>query len=98
MLFVLELALLIWRGFVIKMLWGWFLVPLGVPAISIALACGLLILLGISTQKISDNVETYYSKAKYNDKIVISTVFWGIGGLAMLLFGYGFHLLVGMGF
>lgn len=98
MLFVLELALLIWRGFVIKMLWGWFLVPLGVPAISISVACGLLILVALATQKISDNVETYYSKAKYNDKIVIATVFWGLGGVFMLGFGYVFHLLAGLGY
>lgn len=32
---------IVWRGFVLSVLWAWFLVPLGAPAIGIALAVGL---------------------------------------------------------
>lgn len=31
----------IWTGFVLSIMWGWFAVPLGLPAISIPMAIGL---------------------------------------------------------
>lgn len=33
---------MIWGGYVAQKMWGWFLVPLGVPSISIPVALGLM--------------------------------------------------------
>jgi hypothetical protein len=41
----LALATLSWQGFVVSVLWGWFLVPLQVPVIGVPHAIGLLLLL-----------------------------------------------------
>lgn len=30
-----------WKGYVLHLLWLWFMVPLGLPAIGVALACGV---------------------------------------------------------
>ena len=35
------------KGFVLSVLWGWFAVPLGVPAIGIAGAIGIALLVGM---------------------------------------------------
>lgn len=41
--------LMIWRGYVLSVLWGWFAVPLGAPAVSIPIAIGCAILIGLFT-------------------------------------------------
>ena len=38
---VAFLALVLLRGWVLSVLWGWFLVPLGIPAIGISHALGV---------------------------------------------------------
>lgn len=44
---VLLAASAIWRGFVLSLLWAWFIVPLfGLPALSIPYAIGLSIVVG----------------------------------------------------
>ncbi len=37
----------LWSGFVLSILWGWFLVPLGVPAIGTAHAIGIAVVMGM---------------------------------------------------
>lgn len=43
-LFILAILL---RGFVLSVLWGWFVVPLGAPEIGVASALGLAITVGL---------------------------------------------------
>jgi hypothetical protein len=50
LLFSVILTLIIgpfWNGFVASILWGWFVVPLGVPTISYLHAVGLGLVVGI---------------------------------------------------
>lgn len=57
---VLMLTLgVIWRGFVLSILWGWFMVgPLGVPALSIPAAIGItLIVAYLVTSKIQESAD-----------------------------------------
>lgn len=42
---------ILWRGFALSVLWKWFIVPLGVPALSVPMACGLLVVVGVLTHK-----------------------------------------------
>lgn len=39
------------QGFVLKVLWGWFFVPLGAPAITIPLALGVALTVGMLTHQ-----------------------------------------------
>lgn len=50
-MFVFSFAILsiVYRGWVLTMLWGWFLVPLGIPAISIATALGIVLIVSMFT-------------------------------------------------
>lgn len=59
LLVILAIApVLIIHGYVISIMWGWFVVPLGVPAIGIAHAIGLAGMLGaLNVAKSSDKVE-----------------------------------------
>jgi hypothetical protein len=40
-----------WDGFVLMVLWGWFLIPLGLPAIGLSHAIGLSTLIGLVTHQ-----------------------------------------------
>ncbi len=42
---VLALPLVMWTAFVMRALWGWFVVPLGGPVLPFPLAVGLMLLL-----------------------------------------------------
>ena len=45
-LFIASLISIPLSGFTVSALWGWFLVPLGVPAIGIAHGCGISLIVG----------------------------------------------------
>lgn len=44
---IVPLALL--RGWVLSLLWGWFIVPLGVPAVGVVHAIGIAFVVGMFT-------------------------------------------------
>lgn len=50
-LLALDIPIVIFRGFILAKLWGWFIVPLGVMQIGIAHAIGLSILISVFTWK-----------------------------------------------
>lgn len=43
-LIVVSIPLIILSGFIIKIMWGWYMVPLGVPPVTVAHAIGIDIL------------------------------------------------------
>ena len=45
------------RGWILTVLWGWFIVPLGVPSISIATALGIVIIIDMLVHR-PDTSET----------------------------------------
>lgn len=47
-LFALIAASVVWRGYVMAVLWGWFMVPpFGLPSLSIPFAIGISIVAGV---------------------------------------------------
>jgi hypothetical protein len=40
-----------WSGFVLSILWGWFMVPLGLPALGVAQAIGIALVAGMLTHQ-----------------------------------------------
>lgn len=48
----LVVLLAVYNGIILHMLWGWFLVPLGVPQIGVAWAIGISALAGLLTPTI----------------------------------------------
>lgn len=67
LMFLSVVPLVIFGGYTYMKLWFWFLVPLGVPAIGIANAIGINLLISFSTNKAklkdgySNNVERLLS-------------------------------------
>lgn len=54
----------IWRGFVLSILWGWFLVPLGMPPLTVAYAIGVSLIVGFLTVRHSkEDEQPEYGKA-----------------------------------
>ena len=44
----LAVACALWGGFAASVLWGWFVVPLGVPGLSVAQAMGVMVVLRVA--------------------------------------------------
>lgn len=71
------------RGFALVYLWGWFIVPLGLPQVQMAHAIGILMLMAYMTH------EGYTDpKTTTTTKIITSVIQPPI----VLLFGYIVHL------
>ncbi len=47
--FAIALVLAAWKAFVLSIVWGWFVVPLGAPAIGVLHAYGLMLMLSLVT-------------------------------------------------
>ena len=72
----------IYNAWVLTILWGWFIVPLGVKALSIAHAYGFTLVTGLilSTRGIKEN--------KGKDDWVSSIITWLLLPLVALFFGW----------
>ena len=77
---VLFIPATIWSALVTSIIWGWFVVPLGVPPIGIAHAIGLTLL--IRTTVLQANVAT--KTVSVEDKIYA----WIFGPAFVLLVGW----------
>lgn len=53
---IITLAV-IWRGFVLSVMWGWFLVPIGLPNIGLALAIGISATVAMMTHQATQSTE-----------------------------------------
>jgi hypothetical protein len=74
------------RGFVVKALWGWFMVPLGVQGVSISHALGIGFLVSYMTKQMAEIENSDFAK------VLTFEVAWAILTLA---FGFAAHLLHG---
>ena len=71
------------NGLVLSVLWGWFMVPLGVPGINIAHAIGISCVVGLLSHQ-PRNVSTSSPEAALGEILG-----WGIiNPLLILLFGF----------
>lgn len=78
----------LWRAYVLKTLWWWYLTPAGVPSISMKTAIGLMLVIGLITFKASrkdiKEEEKSYTKEDYIRSVVLSALL----PLAILFFGW----------
>lgn len=42
----------IWKGYVLSVLWGWFVVPLGAPPVTIPVAIGVSLVVSLLTKSV----------------------------------------------
>lgn len=84
-LIVLAIAgLAVWWAYVLSILWTWFVVPLGVKAISIAHAYGLtLVVSGLMSSR-GLELNSTKDKSSYANSLAFSI----IAPAVLLLFGY----------
>ena len=55
--FAVALVVAFWKAFVLTIIWGWFIVPLGVPAIGVLHAYGLLLFTSLVTFSVTRHKE-----------------------------------------
>jgi hypothetical protein len=67
----------IWEAFALKVLWGWFLVPLGLPAIGMAHAVGLALIATLLTHQAPSNMTS--------DERQSQVIGWGLATPAVAL-------------
>lgn len=91
MMFLILLSTLIvsiiLRGWVLSTLWAWFLVPIGAPAIGIATALGISVIIGLFTMHL--NHETVKVSNKSLPELFANIISKSIGSpLISLLVGW----------
>ncbi len=69
------------RGLTLKIMWGWFVTPLGVVAINIPMAIGIAMTVGMLTQRESDPNDKRSGTEKF-----VTAFFAGILGAGFVLF------------
>jgi uncharacterized integral membrane protein len=94
---VLIFGMSVLGGITIKLLWGWFVTPLGVPGLSLFHAMGLVLLVGFLTYRKADHENELKTKDKLDE--ALARVLSLLGERIMLVaftisFGYLFHLLM----
>lgn len=79
----------LYSGFVLSVLWGWFVVPVfHLPALTIPVAIGLGLIVGLLTQKIPTDEELKASS------IINVFLYPLINGTILLVAGYVAHMFV----
>jgi hypothetical protein len=79
-----------WSGFVLSILWGWFVVPRGVRAINVPWAIGLCLIIYRFTAGIRKRKSDPWTGAE----IVGAIGGWFLGTLAALGFGYWLSTMI----
>jgi hypothetical protein len=74
------------KGYVFSILWGWFIVPLGMPAVTVPWAIGISILVSLATYQYNANDEK-----KDPDGLTKALSVGLVLPLFSLLFGYIAH-------
>jgi hypothetical protein len=73
---VVGIPATLWRAYVLKTLWWWYLTPAGVPGISMKTAIGLMLVIGLITFRASkrdlDEEEGKYTRKDYIRSVVLS--------------------------
>ena len=81
---VVAVPLAAWAGFVLSVVWAWFIVPLGVPAVGMWHAAGIKLTVGWLTQTISPD-DRRSSGEKFTSVLVLGTllppIVLGLGAL-----------------
>lgn len=57
---ILSLFITILRAFVLKVIWGWYLVPYGVKALSFCASVGIIIIASLITYRVTLKDMEYY--------------------------------------
>jgi hypothetical protein len=81
----------VWLGYVLSWLWQWFVVPLGVPAVSVWQAAGLVCLADLLRLRVS---VTQAVNGDYAGRYVVAH---GVAPLIMLALGWALHALMSGG-
>jgi hypothetical protein len=80
--------LAVWWAYVLTVMWGWFIVPLGLHAIGKAHAYGLVVLVGMLKARAP-------KKGEQSAPIAATLVFSALGPAVSLLCGWIAHSLMG---
>ena len=85
---ILFIPSILFSGWVVMLLWGWFIVPLGMPEVGLALALGISVLVSAITPV------NYHLMEKEGRSSFYKIVFNLIMNAVLLGFGFIVHLFM----
>jgi predicted phage tail protein len=92
-LLIILIAGSMWNGYVFSVMWGWFVVPaFHLPQVSVAVAIGISMIVGMLTHHLSQDQEK--KKSDTTDAMISSFSWSFLYPLLMLAAGYVAHLFV----
>lgn len=66
-LLAFVVGIMLWRAFVLKILWGWFIMPFfGLNELTYPFAIGIALIISFLTQPNTDKIKDEYKKKGYN--------------------------------
>lgn len=82
---VLMAPMILFEGYVFKVMWGWFVAPLGLPKISVAHAYGLLLILTVARfeHKTAGRQTPKEVWNRVSMTVFVWLVLWGIGAIVV---------------
>ena len=86
-IFLIVIGIIVIHGFIVKLMWGWFVVPLGLPVLSIVHAIGLGLLFKYLTWQ-------HRSKDDKDDSVAIKLTTALLYPFLILGLGYLTHLFM----
>ena len=87
---LLSTSLMIWSGFVLSIMWTWFLVPIGLPKLGIAHAIGITMIVRMLTWQYNDCAKDDDEPPMWIKLVVLV----GIYPALILGAGYFIHLFI----
>jgi uncharacterized membrane protein YgaE (UPF0421/DUF939 family) len=75
------------NGVVLQIMWGWFIVPLGIRTITTLEAIGIALVIGLLTAKPRNEI----TKKETSTEAVFSLLGWLLSPVFVLLIGYVVH-------
>jgi len=76
-------------GLIFSLLWGWFIVPLGIPAITVIHAMGLNLLIGFFANSYKNMAKLDFKDSKNKATIALFTLFLNM--LIPVIIGFIIH-------
>ena len=87
---VIALLSQVWQSYVLHLLWGWFLAPVGAPVLSVVRATGLVFIVRLLTFELPKQHETGPADTDIENLLILAhnSFYWAAIPAVLLLLGW----------
>ena len=80
-----------YEGWIIWVLWGWFMVPLGIPVITFVHAVGISVLVGVFTSNPKPKTDAEHRAYQDTNNLMYAHFMWALNVTLLLGVGWIVH-------